>query len=112
MNAITIRRFGALTVAFCAAMLIAPASRAQDGAKIFADKKCASCHGVDGHANVPAGKALKTRDFSLPDVMAESDSDLATVIAKGKNKMPAYEKQLKDAEIKSLVTYLRSLGKK
>jgi mono/diheme cytochrome c family protein len=108
----TIRRLGVLVGAFGAAMLIGPASQAEDGAKIFADKKCASCHGTDGHANVPAGKALKTRDFSLPDVMAESDGDLATVIAKGKNKMPAYEKQLKDAEIKSLVTYVRSLGKK
>jgi len=111
MNSMTIRRVGVLVVAFGAAMLIGPASQAQDGAKIYADKKCASCHGPDGHANVPAGKALKTRDFSLPDVKAESDAELTTIIAKGKNKMPAFEKQLKDTEIKALVAYVRSLMK-
>lgn len=111
MNSMTIRRIGVLVVVFGAAMLIGPASQAQDGAKIYADKKCASCHGADGHANVPAGKALKTRDFSLPDVKAESDADLTTIIAKGKNKMPAFEKQLKDTEIKALLTYVRSLMK-
>lgn len=111
MNSKMIRRSGAAVVVLGVAVLMSPASHAQDGAKIYADKKCASCHGADGHANVPAGKALKTRDFSLPDVKAESDAELTTIIAKGKNKMPAFEKQLKDTEIKALVAYVRTLMK-
>jgi cytochrome c6 len=87
--------------------------RAQDdGAKLYAANKCASCHGPDGNANVPAGKALKARDFHSPEVQGETDEVLASVITTGKNKMPAYGKQLKPAEIATLVAYSRALGKK
>ncbi len=57
-------------------------------------------------------RLLSTRDFHSPDVQKESDADLAAVIAKGKNKMPAYDKQLKPADIQTLVAYVRDLGKK
>jgi cytochrome c6 len=83
-----------------------------DGAKLYTANKCASCHGPDGSANVPAGKALKARDFHSPDVQGQTDAELATVITNGKNKMPAYGKQLKPAEIATLVAYSRALGKK
>jgi mono/diheme cytochrome c family protein len=45
-------------------------------------------------------------------VQSQSDADLTQVIAKGKNKMPAYEKSLKPDEIKGLVAYLHELEKK
>jgi len=83
-----------------------------DGAKLYAANKCASCHGPDGNANVPAGKALKARDFHSPEVQGETDEVIAAVITNGKNKMPAYGKQLKPAEIAALVAYSRALGKK
>ena len=38
--------------------------------------------------------------------------DLTTIVAKGKNKMPAYEKTLKADEIKGLVAYVRGLAAK
>ena len=41
-----------------------------------------------------------------------SDADLAAVISSGKNKMPAYAKQLKPEEIAELAAYSRALGKK
>ena len=85
---------------------------ADDGAKLYAANKCASCHGPDGSANVPAGKALKARDFHSPDVQGQSDADLIAVITTGKNKMPAYAKQFKPAEIAALAAYSRALGKK
>lgn len=85
---------------------------ADDGAKLYAANKCGSCHGPDGSANVPAGKALKARDFHSPDVQGQTDADLAAVIASGKNKMPAYGKQLKPEEIATLAAYSRALGKK
>jgi mono/diheme cytochrome c family protein len=94
-------------------LICVPLMRAQSaGEKLYDAKKCASCHGPDGSANTPAGKALGTRDFHSPDVQKESDADLAAVIAKGKNKMPAYDKQLKPADIQTLVAYVRDLGKK
>ena len=40
-----------------------------------------------------------------------TDEELADVIARGKNKMPAYGKTLKPDEIKAMVAYIRSLVK-
>lgn len=94
------------------AFVFSCAVHAQDGAKLYAANKCASCHGPDGSANVPAGKALKARDFHSPDVQGQSDAELAAVITSGKNKMPAFGKQLKPAEIAALAAYSRALGKK
>jgi mono/diheme cytochrome c family protein len=94
-------------------LVFSSAGHAQDdGAKLYAANKCASCHGPDGNANVPAGKALKARDFHSPDVQSQSDADLSAVITTGKNKMPAYGKQLKPADIAALAAYSRALGKK
>lgn len=97
---------------FAALLLIATTASAQDDAAKNYTAKCATCHGPDGSAGTPAGKALKARDFHSAEVQGEPDGVLEQVIAKGKNKMPAYEKQLKAAEIKDLVAYCRALGKK
>ena len=73
--------------------------------------KCAMCHGADGKGDTPVGKKMGAHDFASPEVQKESDADLAGVVAKGKNKMPGYEKSLKDAEIKEIVGYIRQLAK-
>jgi len=73
--------------------------------------KCAMCHGADGKGDTPAGKKMGARDFASPDVQKMTDAELEAVTAKGKNKMPAYEKTLKEAEIKDLVAYIRQLAK-
>ncbi len=72
--------------------------------------KCAACHGTDGTGSA-MGKKMGVHDFHSPDVQKESDADLSSAIAKGKNKMPAYEKSLKAEEIQGLVAYIRTLGK-
>jgi mono/diheme cytochrome c family protein len=57
------------------------------------------------------GKAGKIRDLGSADVQKQSDEDLKEIIAKGKNKMPAYGKSLKPEQISALVAFLRSFGK-
>jgi mono/diheme cytochrome c family protein len=94
---------------FSAAFLI-PSALAQGPADIY-KAKCAMCHGADGTANTPAGKAMKARDFHDPDVIKATDADLAAAIAKGRNKMPAYSKQYSDDQIKALVAYIREMQK-
>lgn len=74
--------------------------------------KCAGCHGADGAGSTAAGKALKVRDFHDPEVQKETDAELTDIITSGKNKMPKYGDKLKDTEIKELVAYVRTLGKK
>jgi mono/diheme cytochrome c family protein len=40
-----------------------------------------------------------------------SDSDLTGAITNGKGKMPAFKGKLTDAQIKDMVTYIRTLKK-
>ena len=74
--------------------------------------KCAMCHGADGMASSPAGKAMKVPAFNSPDVAKMSEADLITVTKNGKGKMPAYAGKLNDAQIKDVVAYVRTLQKK
>jgi mono/diheme cytochrome c family protein len=74
--------------------------------------KCATCHGADGAGATPAGKATKARDFHSEDVKKETDEEWTQIIVKGKNKMPAYDRKLTDAEIKDVVAYVRALSSK
>ena len=82
---------------------------AADSAATF-KAKCAMCHGADGKGETPAGKKMGVRDLSSSDVQKQSDAELAAVTAKGKNKMPSYEKSLKPEEIKDLVDYIRKFA--
>jgi mono/diheme cytochrome c family protein len=71
-----------------------PAVNAEaEGAADF-KAKCASCHGADGKAATPVGKAMKIRDLTSADVQSQSDAELLNIISKGKGKMPGYEKTL------------------
>ncbi|MDQ1410493.1 MAG: cytochrome c6 [Acidobacteriaceae bacterium] len=90
----------------------APTIRADDaGEKLYASK-CAACHGPDGKGQTAMGKSNKLRDLASPDVQKLSEEELSAIISNGKNKMPAYGKSLKPDQIKELVAYLRTLGKK
>jgi cytochrome c6 len=94
------------------ALLLGVSARADDASTKLYGAKCAGCHGADGVGATAAGKALKVTDFHDPDVQKMSDADLTTIIAMGKNKMPAYGKTLKPDEIKGLVAYVHELGGK
>jgi cytochrome c6 len=86
-------------------MVGALSSRAEPDDKSAAlyKQKCAACHGADGKADTPAGKSTKVRSFNDPEVAKLGDEELAGVIEKGKNKMPAYGKSMKPDEIKAMV---------
>jgi cytochrome c6 len=84
----------------------ASAAMAQAGADTY-KSKCAMCHGADGLAATPAGKAMhapSVKDFKAGD-------DLVAITTDGKGKMPSYKGKLTDAQIKDAVGYLKSLGK-
>jgi cytochrome c6 len=88
-----------------------PFASAQDKAEDIYKAKCAKCHGADGKATA-VGTKLGTRDFSDPEVAKMPDSEWIEVTTKGRKKMPAYGKSLKDEQIKMLVAYIRDLTKK
>ncbi len=99
--------------AFLAALfLLSPRANAQgQGEKVY-KAKCATCHGAEGAGATPTGKATKARDFCSDEVKKETDEEWTAILRKGKNKMPAYDKKLTDAEIKDVVAYVRGLCKK
>lgn len=83
---------------------------AQDsGASVF-KANCILCHGEDGSGNTPVGKAFKAAALTDPTVTKLSNDDLHAVIKNGKNgKMPAFKDKLSDAQIDSVIAYIRKL---
>lgn len=86
-------------------------SRADDAAALY-KSKCAICHGADGKGDTPVGKKMGIRDLGSAEVQNMKDAELASIVSDGKNKMPGYKKSLTADQIKDLVTYIRSFGKK
>src|SRR5450432_901471 len=96
-----------LTLTVVAAGLAVWGPPAFAGAAETYKAKCAMCHGADGKGETPAGKKMGAHDFASPDVQKMADADLATTVAKGKNKMPGYGKSMKEDDIKELIAYIR-----
>jgi mono/diheme cytochrome c family protein len=94
-------------------MMAAPEPLLADNAAIRPayDKMCATCHGKDGSADTTMGKKMNVRPFSHPDVKKMTDAQLTEVTAKGKGKMPGYEKKLSAEQIKQMVKLVRDMGK-
>jgi len=83
-------------------------ANSDEGSSRIFKAKCAVCHGAAGKGDSPAGKSLGATDLAKA-AASKSDAELKGVIEKGKNKMPAYGKSLKPAEIDGLVAYIKTL---
>lgn len=91
--------------------LTAPLVRAQDSAEDNYNKKCAVCHGKDGLGNTAKGKKVHVRDVHVN--MKDSEADMVKAVTDGKgDDMDSYKKEFTPDQIKALVDYYRSLGKK
>lgn len=85
---------------------------ARSAAKATFDAKCAMCHGADG-AGSQVGKTMNVPDLRSPAIQRTADTQLADVIANGKNGMPSFKGSLSADEIHGLVSYIHTLaGKK
>jgi cytochrome c6 len=100
-----------ILVAAFSLLFVTSYARGQSEAEKTYKAKCVVCHAADGSGS-EVGKKLGTHDFHSSQIESESEADLTQIIAKGKNKMPAYEKTLKPDEIKSLAAYVHELGGK
>ena len=75
-------------------------------------KDCATCHGKDGKAKTFKAKLNGARNLSDSAWQANvSDERLFNSITNGRGHMPAWGKKLSEAEINSLVAYVRQLKK-
>ncbi len=85
------------------------ASRAR-GKKLF-QANCASCHGVQGKGDGPAGAGLHPKPADLETMAGRHpDGDFAWKIANGRGTMPAWKGTLKENQIWDLVNYLQGLA--
>jgi len=91
---------------------LGPSALGQDSTESIYKAKCAACHAADGSGDTAMGKKLAVESFSAPAVAKLSDAAFIEITTKGKGKMPSYDKKITDDQIKDLVKYIRSLGKK
>jgi cytochrome c6 len=102
------------TVFILAAGILASSAsaRAQDAPALF-KARCSACHGSDGNGNSAMGKTLGAPDLHSDAVQKQTDVQLIDAITNGVGKkMPAFKDKLTDAQIKSLVAYIRELVRK
>lgn len=97
-------------VVFTTVVAATSAAVAQGSGADTYKSKCAMCHGADGLASGPAGKAMNVPAVTAPAFKA-ADADLIAVTKSGKGKMPAYAGKLTDAQIKDVIAYMRTLQK-
>jgi mono/diheme cytochrome c family protein len=82
---------------------------ARTAAQLFS-KHCASCHGKDGRAKTFKAKFNHARNLTAPGWQdAVSDERIFNSIANGRQKMPAFAKKITQAEIDSLVLFVRGM---
>ena len=87
-------------------------SQKDPDANTLFSKNCATCHGKDGKAKTFKAKLNGARNLTDPAWQAnESDERLFNSITNGRGHMPAWGKKLSEAEINSLVAYVRQLKK-
>jgi mono/diheme cytochrome c family protein len=85
-------------------------SFAQSGEATY-KAKCQMCHGATGMADSGAGKTMKVKPVTDPDVKKMSEADMIKATENGMGKMTAFKGKLSDAEIKGAVEYFRSFIK-
>lgn len=72
--------------------------------KLFFQRTCAACHGLDGSARGLNGQKLPGRVLSDARWQGgKKDSELVTSILKGKGGMPSFQSQLSETEVETLV---------
>jgi cytochrome c6 len=92
-------------------MLAGSVSFAQSSAEALYKSKCQMCHGEKGMADSGAGKAMKVKPISDPEVQKMNETQMVDAVKNGMGKMQPFKDKLTDAQIKDVVTYFRSFAK-
>jgi cytochrome c6 len=90
------------------ALALPPMAAAQAGADSY-KAKCQGCHGPGGVPSAGMMKSMGLKALGSADVQKMSDADLTATINNGKGKMTGFKGKLTDAQIKELVSYIRTL---
>lgn len=86
------------------------AASIERGKKLF-QANCASCHGVGGKGDGPAGAALNPKPADLTAMAGQHpDGDFAWKIEHGRGAMPAWKATLSEAQIWDTVNFIQGLA--
>ena len=96
-----------LAVSCSLAVALSASEGLADGASIYAES-CASCHGDDGAATTPVGRALGIPSFKGSTYTRDQ---IAAILTKSKSHA-AIGLELGDADLVSLVAAINELAKK
>ena len=88
----------------------ATAAQHQSGRNVF-NSTCASCHGQNG-VPTAVGKSLNAPELGSAAVQKQTTAQLQQIISEGKGNMPPFKGSLSEAQINSLVIYVRTFSKK
>jgi mono/diheme cytochrome c family protein len=99
----------AITVLMAASMM--PAAIAQSAGADIYKSKCQMCHGASGMADSPAGKAMKVKPITDPEVKKSTEAQMIAATKNGMGKMQAFKDKLSDAQIKDAVEHFRTFLK-
>ena len=103
-----------LTLLAAVLLAVSAAAAGEDAGKALYGAKCAGCHGKDGKGNPAMSKMFKVEPAALDlldkGTQDKDDNALLGILSKGKDKMPAFGGKLKDAEMGSVLAYLRGLA--
>jgi mono/diheme cytochrome c family protein len=92
-------------------LLAGSVSFAQSSAEALYKSKCQMCHGEKGLADSGAGKAMKVKPVTDPDVKKMSEAQMVEAVKNGMGKMQPYKDKLTDAQINDVVAYFRGFTK-
>lgn len=106
-----VKRYGTIAVlGLLSASLAIPAMGQQTGEATY-KAKCAMCHGADGTGNTPVGKSMKLKSLKSAEDIKATDAELFKDTKSGVGKMQGYANKLTDAQIRDVVSYIRTLQK-
>src|SRR3954468_1640322 len=106
-----------LVLAIAAAVALPVAATYAGDAKSLYEKECSKCHGPDGKGDTKMGKKMGAKDYTDAKVQAELKDEAAFKAIKEGLKDKEDKTLMKplegasDAEIKSLVAYMRAFKK-
>ena len=89
----------------------AVAATQDQNARTMFNSTCASCHGQSG-VPTTVGKSLNAPDLGSAAVQNQTTAQLQQIISEGKGNMPPFKGSLSEAQINSLITYVRTFSRK
>ena len=103
-----VRNVGAVLVGL---MLTGSVDFGQSSTEALYKAKCQMCHGEKGMADSGAGRSMKVKPVTDPDVKKMSEAQMIEAVKNGMGKMQPYKDRLTDAQIKDVVGYFRTFLK-